>query len=159
VNCPAPGAFMNCSCGKSPLWIPCVGFLQFLQLDRFFNDRKMILLNFYLPHMEYEGSIGLVSRKMKIFFADFHFLGLLMNKYMIWAIKKIPSVTRRCRHRRRSHKFVSHLQLPPYELESWNSGSRCHLGQLDVPHTQNFEIQVPKGSHLREVFEVLLFKP
>jgi hypothetical protein len=27
-----------------------------------------------------------------------------------------------------------------------------HLGQLDVLHTQNLEIQVPKGSHLREVF-------
>jgi hypothetical protein len=26
------------------------------------------------------------------------------------------------------------------------------LGQLSVLHTQNFEIQVPKGSHLREVF-------
>jgi hypothetical protein len=33
------------------------------------------------------------------------------------------------------------------------------LGQLDALHTQNFKIQVPKGSHLREVFEVLLFKP
>jgi hypothetical protein len=32
------------------------------------------------------------------------------------------------------------------------------LGQLDALHTQNFEIQVPKGSHLREVFVVLLFK-
>jgi hypothetical protein len=26
------------------------------------------------------------------------------------------------------------------------------LSQLGVPNTQNFEIQVPKGSHLREVF-------
>jgi hypothetical protein len=29
---------------------------------------KIDLILFYLPHMEYEGSIGLVSRKMKIFF-------------------------------------------------------------------------------------------
>jgi hypothetical protein len=32
------------------------------------------------------------------------------------------------------------------------------MEQLDAPRTQNFEIQVPKGSHLREVFAVLLFK-
>jgi hypothetical protein len=31
------------------------------------GNRKMEC-HFYLPHMEYEGSIGLVSRKMKIFF-------------------------------------------------------------------------------------------
>jgi hypothetical protein len=30
------------------------------------------------------------------------------------------------------------------------------LGQLDSLHAQNFEIQVSKGNHLREVFEVLL---
>jgi hypothetical protein len=30
------------------------------------------------------------------------------------------------------------------------------LGQLDSLHAQNFEIQVSKGSQLREVFEVLL---
>jgi hypothetical protein len=30
--------------------------------------------------MEYEGSIGLVTRKMKIFIADFHVLGLFMTK-------------------------------------------------------------------------------
>jgi hypothetical protein len=37
---------------------------------------------FYLPHMEYEGSIGFVMRKMKIFIADFHVLGLFMaNKH------------------------------------------------------------------------------
>jgi hypothetical protein len=36
--------------------------------------------SFYLPLMEYEASIGLVSRKMKKKIADFHFLGLFMNK-------------------------------------------------------------------------------
>jgi hypothetical protein len=30
--------------------------------------------------MEYEGSIGLVSRKMKNFIADFHVLGLFIAK-------------------------------------------------------------------------------
>jgi hypothetical protein len=38
-------------------------------------------------------------------------------------------------------------------------GSRSLLGQLDAPCTQNFEIQVSKGNHLREVFAVLLFRP
>jgi hypothetical protein len=36
--------------------------------------------------------------------------------------------------------------------ESWNFGSLGLLSQLDAPHTQNFKIQVPKGSHLRVVF-------
>jgi hypothetical protein len=35
---------------------------------------------FYFSHMEYEGSIGLVTRKMDFFFADFNFLGLFMEK-------------------------------------------------------------------------------
>jgi hypothetical protein len=33
-----------------------------------------------MPHMEYEGSIGLVMRKMKKKIADFQFLGPFMNK-------------------------------------------------------------------------------
>jgi hypothetical protein len=34
-----------------------------------------------MPHIEYEVSIGLVSRKMKKkFFADFHILGLFIAK-------------------------------------------------------------------------------
>jgi hypothetical protein len=44
--------------------------------------------------MEYEGSIGFVSRKMN---ADFHVLGLLMAKKHDLSEKKFPSVTRRCR--------------------------------------------------------------
>jgi hypothetical protein len=36
---------------------------------------------FYLPHnMDYEGSIGFVSRKMKKIIADFHVLGIFMAK-------------------------------------------------------------------------------
>jgi hypothetical protein len=31
----------------------------------------VLLVSFYLPHMEYEGSIGFVSRKMKIFYCWF----------------------------------------------------------------------------------------
>jgi hypothetical protein len=34
----------------------------------FLGVQKRSMILFYLPHMEYEGSIGLVSRKMKIFF-------------------------------------------------------------------------------------------
>jgi hypothetical protein len=33
--------------------------------------------DFYLPHIEYEGSIGFVSGKI---IADFHFLGLVMGE-------------------------------------------------------------------------------
>jgi hypothetical protein len=41
---------------------------------------KMVFVLFYLPHMEYEGSIGFVSRKMNFFIADSHVLGLFMAK-------------------------------------------------------------------------------
>jgi hypothetical protein len=42
--------------------------------------------NFYLPHMEYEGSFGFVSRKMKKNIADLHVLELWL-KNMIGAKK------------------------------------------------------------------------
>jgi hypothetical protein len=35
---------------------------------------------FYLPHMEYEGSIGFVTGKMKFFIVDFHVFGLFIAK-------------------------------------------------------------------------------
>jgi hypothetical protein len=38
------------------------------------TDEKMFIA-FYLPHMEYEGSIGFVMRR-NFFIADFHVLGL-----------------------------------------------------------------------------------
>jgi hypothetical protein len=86
--------------------------------------------------------------KWKCFTADFHVLGLFM------AIKhdlneKKNSV---CHAPLPLQKFVSTLAQSLLMLESWNFGPWSLLGQLDVPHTQNFEIQVPKGSHLREVF-------
>jgi hypothetical protein len=37
--------------------------------------------HFYFPHMEYDGSIGLVSRRMIQKLADFHFL---LATYGIW---------------------------------------------------------------------------
>jgi hypothetical protein len=37
-------------------------------------------MDFYLPHMEYEGSIGLLSRKIIFFIAYFHVLGLFIAK-------------------------------------------------------------------------------
>jgi hypothetical protein len=53
---------------------------------------------FYLPHKKYEGSIGLVARKMKKIIADFHVLGLFfMTKKYDLSEKKISYVTRRCR--------------------------------------------------------------
>jgi hypothetical protein len=42
------------------------------------NPKSLFCLVFYLPHMEYEGSIGFVMRKINFFFADFHVLGLFM---------------------------------------------------------------------------------
>jgi hypothetical protein len=58
--------------------------------------------------MEYEGSIGFVSGKMKNLFANFYVLGLFMAKKHYLREKQIPSVTRRCKT-----KFVSSLQPPP----------------------------------------------
>jgi hypothetical protein len=53
--------------------------------------------------MEYEGSIGFVSRKMNFFIADYHVLLLFMTKKLDLSEKKFPYVTRRgrCRCRRR----------------------------------------------------------
>jgi hypothetical protein len=41
------------------------------------------ITHFYLPHMGYEESIGLLSKKIKQNCAPFNFLGLFMTKYMI----------------------------------------------------------------------------
>jgi hypothetical protein len=61
--------------------------------------------------MEYEGSFGFVSRKMKIFIADFHVLGLFMAKKHDLSEKKfsvchapLPPLLQ---------KFGSRLQPPP----------------------------------------------
>jgi hypothetical protein len=50
--------------------------------------------------MEYEGSIGLVTRKIKFFFAYFHFLGLFMEKLHVLSDTKIS---------------VCHAPLPPFQ--------------------------------------------
>jgi hypothetical protein len=51
-----------------------------------------------LQHMEYEGSIGFVSIKMKKKkIADFHVLGLFMVKKLDLNEKKFPYVTRQGR--------------------------------------------------------------
>jgi hypothetical protein len=65
--------------------------------------------------MEYEGSIGLVTGKMKKIIVDFHVLVLFMANKHDLTDKFFPFVTRRCRCRR-SQKFVP--QPPPYKLES-----------------------------------------
>jgi hypothetical protein len=106
--------------------------------------------------MEYEWSIGFVMRKMKNLIADFVVLGLFMVKKHD---KKISVCHAPLPLPLPYAKFVLHLQARPSMLESWNFGSRSLLGQLDAPRTQNFEIQFPQGSHLREVFAVLLFRP
>jgi hypothetical protein len=55
--------------------------------------------------MEYEGSIGLVTRKMKKFIDDFHVLGLFMTKnFFSVCHAPLPPLL---------HKFGSRLQPPP----------------------------------------------
>jgi hypothetical protein len=90
----------------------------------------------------------LCREKWNFFNADFHVLGLFMAKKHDLSEKKCSV----CHAPLLLQKFVSTLAQSLWKLESWNFGSRSLLGQLDVPHTQNFEIQVPKGSHLREIF-------
>jgi hypothetical protein len=46
-------------------------------------------ITFYFPLMEYEGSIGLVTGKLKIFIADFHVFVLFMAKKHDLSDKKI----------------------------------------------------------------------
>jgi hypothetical protein len=76
---------------------------------------KMQTTRFYLPHMEYEGSIGFVF----FFIADFHVLGLFMAKKHDLSVQffsvchapgPLPSPL--------NAKFVPRLQPRPYDLES-----------------------------------------
>jgi hypothetical protein len=80
-------------------------------------------------------------RKIKFFFANFNVLKTWLEQ------KKNPSVT--CHRRRRTQKFVPHLQPPPLELESWNFGCNCGLGQLDACHFWNFEFSKFLESNLK----------
>jgi hypothetical protein len=65
--------------------------------------------------MEYEGSIGFVMRKMKIFIADFHVLGLFMAKKYDLSDKKISV----CHAPLPYAKFVLHLALSARKLKFW----------------------------------------
>jgi hypothetical protein len=56
----------------------------------FFDNSSAPSKAFYLPH--YEGIILLVSRKMKNFFADFHFLGHDLSESKFRLRKVIPWV-------------------------------------------------------------------
>jgi hypothetical protein len=89
--------------------------------------------------------------KWKCFIADFHVLGLFLVKKHVLS-KKISVCHAPLPPLPLCIKFGSRLQPSPLRLEGWNFGSQSLLGQLDTLYTQNFEIQVPKGSHLREVF-------
>jgi hypothetical protein len=82
--------------------------------------------------------------KWNFFIGNFHVLGLFMAKKHDLSDEKfsvchaplpLPLPL--------NAKFVPRLQPRAEVLESWNFGSRSLLGQLDVLHTQNFEIQVP----------------
>jgi hypothetical protein len=54
---------------------------------KFLNKRLSIsipIVHFYLPHMEFEGSIGLVTEKRNFFIVYFHVLGLFIaNKHSL----------------------------------------------------------------------------
>jgi hypothetical protein len=67
--------------------------------------------------MEYEGSIGLVTEKMKKNYCWFSRFSTFYGKKHDLTDKFFPSVTRRCRCRR-LQKFVPQLQPPSYELKS-----------------------------------------
>jgi hypothetical protein len=56
--------------------------LDFIYICSYTIEQTLFLRNvtFDLPHMEYEGSIGLVTRKNIFFITDFHVLGLFMTK-------------------------------------------------------------------------------
>jgi hypothetical protein len=79
---------------------------------------------FYLPHMAYEGSIGLMSRKMKKNYCWF-------SRFMTFMAQKHDLSKKKIRLSRAVvRKIVSRLQPTPQKLESLNFGSRCFLGQL-----------------------------
>jgi hypothetical protein len=63
--------------------------------------------------MEYEGSIGLVTRKMKKIIADFHVLGLFMTKKHDVSDKKFSVCHAPLPPLPLLHKFRSRLQPPP----------------------------------------------
>jgi hypothetical protein len=79
--------------------------------------------------MEYEGSIGLVSRKIKKKIADFNFFGLFMINNMILAINFFPSVTRRCRRRCRRRCVVEKIWV---DASSALSTARKLLGSRSL---------------------------
>jgi hypothetical protein len=104
------------------VWVP------FYQSTGKFN---VFILTFIFTCHIYEGSIGLVMRKMKKKSPIFPFKDFLWINNMIWAINFFPSVTRRCRRCCRCWtKFVSTLQTLPWKLESWNFGYRSLLMHL-----------------------------
>jgi hypothetical protein len=84
--------------------------------------------------------------KWKFFIADFHVLGLFVAKKHDLSEKNISV----CHAPLPLQKFVSTLAQKARKLESWNFGVVFWVNLTSC--MQNLEIQVPKGSHLREVF-------
>jgi hypothetical protein len=72
--------------------------------------------SFYLPHMEYERSVGFVSRKITFLIAYFHVLGLFIAKKYNLSEKKFSV----CHAPLPLEKFVSTLAQSIWKLESWN---------------------------------------
>jgi hypothetical protein len=87
--------------------------------------------------------------------ADFHVLGLFMAKKNDLSDKNFLSVDVAVAVRKICTSPTGSA-LSARKLKFWLLE---FLGELIAPLTQNFEIQVPKGSHLREVSAVLLLRP
>jgi hypothetical protein len=97
------------------------------------------LLSLYMDYGIYILKVLVSLQKFwNFYFAQIMFLLIKSHKTWKKTMKNFPSVT--CR-RRRWQKFVLHLQPRPYDLESWNFGSRILSGQLDVLHTHNFKFR------------------
>jgi hypothetical protein len=108
--------------------------------------------------MEHKESFSLATEKMKKNFCLFKLFRTFYDK-ITWFERYFFSVCHAPLPLLLLDEICVTPTASPLKLESWHFGSQSLLRQLDALHTQNFEIQVPKGSHLREIFKVLLFKP
>jgi hypothetical protein len=98
----------------------------------------------------------------KILLQIFSFKDYLCLKNKFRAIKKIPSVTRRCRclpgvGRNLCRRYLSRLKGYRFVI----SAIFRHLGWIDAPHTQNFEIlksleQTQESKNSKIVFEIFV---
>jgi hypothetical protein len=88
------------------------------------------------------GKYWLPLQKLKENIANVNVLELFIPKIQVESEKKNPSVTRCCRRCRPGvgrylfRRYLSRLKGYRFEI----SATFRHLGWIDAPHTQNFEI-------------------